>query len=265
METLTEEIPDKSKSLRSTSVKKRLETEVKRKMPKIKEKMVRKKRLSKYRRKNANAKERERMKNVNQVFETLREILPKETSRRKEEEEKETKVTTMRGAITYINCLQQLLQDCRAGRVEQELLRQCALREDSEHPGQGKTPARGSRRPTKEGRKRKKKVILHPKWINYSQHFLETKFCQKNVSGAVRGEVCVPCYPDTKLVSGAPSPPSPECLVSHPRGHTPPSPRDVNEICLHISLLDTACTNQTDTTMYEVTHRHTKTQTHSDT
>ena len=88
----SEVIPDKSRSLRKTSVKKRLETEVKRKQPKPKEKRLKKKNMSKYRRKSANAKERERMKKQNTVFEVLKNILPFEKSNQKGEEEKETKV-----------------------------------------------------------------------------------------------------------------------------------------------------------------------------
>jgi len=104
-------IPDKSRSLRKTSVKKRLETEVKRKEPKsMKDRLSKKARLSKYRRKSANAKERERMKRQNDVFEVLKEILPCDKAKRSDEE-KETKVTTLRSAIAYINSLQSLLDD----------------------------------------------------------------------------------------------------------------------------------------------------------
>ena len=88
----TPAIPDKSRSLRKTSVKKRLETEVKRKEPKsMKDRLSKKARLSKYRRKSANAKERERMKRQNDVFEVLKEILPCDKAKRSDEE-KETKV-----------------------------------------------------------------------------------------------------------------------------------------------------------------------------
>jgi hypothetical protein len=87
-----ETIPVKSLSLRKTSVKKRLETEGKRKQPRTKGKLSKKARLSKYRRKSANAKERERMKKQNDVFEVLKEILPCDKAI-KVEEDKETKVS----------------------------------------------------------------------------------------------------------------------------------------------------------------------------
>ena len=67
-------IPSKSRSLRTTSVRKRLEIEVKMKQPKTKGRMSKKARLSKYRRKSANAKERERMKKQNDVFEVILSI-----------------------------------------------------------------------------------------------------------------------------------------------------------------------------------------------
>ena len=68
-------IPSKSRSLRTTSVRKRLEIEVKMKQPKTKGRMSKKARLSKYRRKSANAKERERMKKQNDVFEVIQDLL----------------------------------------------------------------------------------------------------------------------------------------------------------------------------------------------
>ena len=67
----TPSIPSKSRSLRTTSVRKRLEIEVKMAQPKTKGRLSKKARLSKYRRKSANAKERERMKKQNDVFEVI--------------------------------------------------------------------------------------------------------------------------------------------------------------------------------------------------
>ena len=71
-------LPDKSRSLRRSSVQKRLLTEAARSapQPKVREKISKKYRLSKYRRKTENAKERERMKKFNEAFTTLRKILP---------------------------------------------------------------------------------------------------------------------------------------------------------------------------------------------
>merc|ERR1719507_2985224 len=81
----TPSIPSKSRSLRTTSVRKRLEIEVKMAQPKTKGRMSKKARLSKYRRKSANAKERERMKKQNDVFEVLKQILPIDKAKMKKQ------------------------------------------------------------------------------------------------------------------------------------------------------------------------------------
>ena len=73
--TVTENIPDKSRCLRQSSVAKHLETEKQRRQPRVKERTS-KKYMSKYRRKTENAKERERMKKFNEAFENLRQKLP---------------------------------------------------------------------------------------------------------------------------------------------------------------------------------------------
>jgi hypothetical protein len=88
-----ESLPDKSRSLRRSSVQKRLETEKARSQPRVREKISKKYRLSKYRRKTENAKERERMKKFNEAFTTLRKILPNsKLSDDISESEKDTKV-----------------------------------------------------------------------------------------------------------------------------------------------------------------------------
>ena len=74
-------LPDKSRSLRQSSVAKRLQTESQRLSGDNRhghklEKVSKTKRLSKYRRKTENAKERERMKKFNEAFENLRQKLP---------------------------------------------------------------------------------------------------------------------------------------------------------------------------------------------
>ena len=91
-------LPDKSRCLRQSSVARRLETETRRQGVdnRVKERVSKSKRLSKYRRKTENAKERERMKKFNEAFENLRQKLP---NRELMEEntlagEKDTKVST---------------------------------------------------------------------------------------------------------------------------------------------------------------------------
>ena len=90
-----ETLPDKSRSLRHSSVQKRLLTEAasSEPLPRVREKISKKYRLSKYRRKTENAKERERMKKFNEAFTTLRKILPNsELSDDNSQYEKDTKV-----------------------------------------------------------------------------------------------------------------------------------------------------------------------------
>ncbi|XP_018319831.1 protein lin-32 [Agrilus planipennis] len=61
--------------------------------------------LSKYRRKTANARERSRMKEINQAFETLRQAVPEVYATHFGSNEKLTKITTLRLAMKYISTL----------------------------------------------------------------------------------------------------------------------------------------------------------------
>lgn len=62
--------------------------------------------LSKYRRKTANARERNRMREINQAFETLRRVIPQMASTHVQgANEKLTKITTLRLAMKYISTL----------------------------------------------------------------------------------------------------------------------------------------------------------------
>lgn len=67
--------------------------------------------LSKYRRKTANARERNRMREINQAFETLRRVIPHVAlSHGQGSNEKLTKITTLRLAMKYINSLSSILE-----------------------------------------------------------------------------------------------------------------------------------------------------------
>ncbi|XP_017786172.1 PREDICTED: helix-loop-helix protein delilah-like [Nicrophorus vespilloides] len=61
--------------------------------------------LSKYRRKTANARERSRMREINQAFETLRRVVPQLSEAHTVTNEKLTKITTLRLAMKYISTL----------------------------------------------------------------------------------------------------------------------------------------------------------------
>ena len=178
-----QKLPDKSRSLRARSIQKRLETERNKNGPKSslldrqekdfsvktqpsqsKPKTSRCKNrgggrfgsgsttMSKYRRKTANAKERDRMKTVNEAFEKLKNVVPVDALLQQEQHNtllltkeaedngmqcdsmsgeenisngnillglanplKSTKVTTLRCAISYINSLQKLIEDSEKG------------------------------------------------------------------------------------------------------------------------------------------------------
>ncbi|XP_076054329.1 uncharacterized protein LOC143033017 [Oratosquilla oratoria] len=71
--------------------------------------------LSKYRRKTANARERHRMKEINDAFETLRKALPSGASARASASM--TKITTLKLAVNYIKALGDILDDGHASDI----------------------------------------------------------------------------------------------------------------------------------------------------
>merc|ERR1711953_932971 len=217
----TEIIPDKSRCLRQSSVAKRLETEKARRQPRVKERS-RKKYMSKYRRKTENAKERERMKKFNEAFENLRQKLPSKVLV-DNTGEKDTKVSALRSAIHYIKSLQDLLADCDSGNLEEEVYR-TSLAMDTAAAAAAVTQAKSDNKSDKVKTKRppsKKKTVKrlsasNERWTNYSQRFLKQKF-QTESSTLCQDSLQAPSTPSSSPSS---------------------SPRDVNEISLHISLLD---------------------------
>ncbi|XP_045606542.1 helix-loop-helix protein delilah [Procambarus clarkii] len=66
--------------------------------------------LSKYRRKTANARERHRMKEINNAFESLRKVLP-DVVEVEAASSSMTKITTLRLAVNYIRALSHVLED----------------------------------------------------------------------------------------------------------------------------------------------------------
>ena len=130
-------------------------------------------------------------------------------------------VSALRSAINYIKSLQDLLADCDAGNLEEEVYR-TSLAMDSAAAAAvaaksvNKSDKVKTKRPVRKKKNVKRLSTSNERWTNYSQRFLKQKFetdntnlCQDNLQ--------------------APSTPS-----SSPSS----SPRDVNEISLHISLLD---------------------------
>lgn len=90
------------RSLRRRNIEKIVEKSSKTRTPKPKQKPAP---LSKYRRKTANARERSRMREINQAFETLRQAVPSVYSTNVATSEKLTKITTLRLAMKYISTL----------------------------------------------------------------------------------------------------------------------------------------------------------------
>ncbi|XP_030763785.1 helix-loop-helix protein delilah [Sitophilus oryzae] len=81
--------------------------------------------LSKYRRKTANARERSRMREINMAFEALRKAVP-QIAPNQQQNEKLTKITTLRLAMKYISALSAALSssgDFPAGR--QDIFSEC--------------------------------------------------------------------------------------------------------------------------------------------
>ncbi|CAB4056338.1 TX [Lepeophtheirus salmonis] len=96
--------------LRAKSIQRRIEVESKVRAPKP-EKRTPKPRsrpppLSKYRRKTANARERDRMREINDAFEALQKAIP---GMEVKKEEKCTKLNTLKLAMNYIKALSDLL------------------------------------------------------------------------------------------------------------------------------------------------------------
>jgi len=200
-----EDLPDKCQSLRLRSIRKRLEIERKNKEVKEAQSSeaegnatTRRRRvrrppaapLSKYRRKTANARERRRMQEVNEAFERLKSSIPHHThfskslqqeakaeiivqEERKEDQEgevkqevKDTKITTLRCAISYIKSLSGLLEDLARGklvspdfyRTDEELgLRDNNVEEGKENKRKKRVKKKKSKRKKKESEKVKKK------------------------------------------------------------------------------------------------------------
>ena len=236
----SEIIPDKSRSLRQSSVAKRLETEKARRQPRVKERSS-KKYMSKYRRKTENAKERERMKKFNEAFENLRQKLPGKVLV-DNIGEKDTKVmlvvkliitmssdcpvlqvSALRSAIHYIKSLQDLLADCDSGNLEEEVYRTslamdtaAAAAAASQAKSDNKSDKVKTKRPPRKKKSVKRLSASNERWTNYSQRFLKQKF-QTESSTLCQDSLQAPSTPSSSPSS---------------------SPRDVNEISLHISLLD---------------------------
>ena len=142
-------------------------------------------------------------------------------------------MSALRSAINYIKSLQDLLADCDAGNLEEEVYR-TSLAMDSAAAAAvaAKSVNKSDKVKTKRQTKKKKPVKrLSPskdRWTNYSQRFLKQKF-EAGSSKHCQANIEAPSTPSSSSSSSS-SPAS--------------SPRDVNEISLHISLLDSGNVQQ---------------------
>lgn len=90
--------------------------------------------LSKYRRKTANARERSRMREINEAFEVLRRALPHFNPRSDNSLEKTTKIMTLRLAMKYITALDSALRQTDLDSDGESLISDSISREHSLTP-----------------------------------------------------------------------------------------------------------------------------------
>lgn len=83
--------------------------------------------LSKYRRKTANARERSRMREINDAFEALRKVLPHCNARSENPNEKTTKIMTLRLAMKYIAALDNALRHAEFDSDGESLISDCGM------------------------------------------------------------------------------------------------------------------------------------------
>jgi len=140
--------------------------------------------------------------------------------------------------------LQQLIEDSDAGLVDETMF---SFKEENESQSKdinckitlnskNKNKSKNDLKIVKCKVKTTKSVILDPKWTNYSEQFLGQKFSTPVDIKLVQSEICPyekqQVYFTNPSQIQLPSPP-PSCS----------SPRDINEISLHISLIDNNATS----------------------
>ena len=128
-------------------------------------------------------------------------------------------MSALRSAIQYIKSLQSLVADCDAGTLDQDVYQTSAAMDTAARAAaaaannksdnsnkSNKNNKKNSKRKSGANARSRKSSSSSDRWTNYSQNYLKQKFS-----------------PSDSGVSAGPG---------------PSSPRDVNEISLHISLLD---------------------------
>ena len=240
------QLPVKSRSLRQSSVAKRLRVESGAGVTKAGA-GARVKRLSRYRRKTENAKERERMKKFNQAFENLRQKLPNREllSEKSISGEKDTKVSrseamtpelsvtmlqvsALRSAIAYIKNLQSLVADCDAGKLGQEVYTDSRRLDSVTSRGTGETePVRGPGRGRRAGASKGSASRQRQRPAQARQRTRQTE-----VSGGGVNEISL--HISLLEPSPASGPPAPSTVS----GHQPPATAQGHPQVLYILHLD---------------------------
>jgi len=142
--------------------------------------------------------------------------------------EKDTKVSALRSAIQYIKSLQSLVADCDAGTLDQDIYQTSAALDTAAKAAAAKVANSRSDNNDRNNKKNKSKrksganvrsrkcSSLSDRLTNYSQNYLKQKF---TLSSSINSSSSF----SSSIAATAP---------------VPGSPRDVNEVSLHISLLD---------------------------
>ena len=150
-------------------------------------------------------------------------------------------MSSLRSAITYIKCLNDLLEDCDAGRVGEEVYKKSLLLDEREKQKMQAKTCEKKKFKTRNQANQRKKVLAKfvdkkagtEKWTNYSEHYLEHRFAQSLHGGGFSDNV----------VTSSETLQLQQSLQQHEKAAVPvsssypSSPVDVNEISLHISLL----------------------------
>ena len=88
-------------------------------------------------------------------------------------------MSSLRSAITYINCLQELLKDCDAGRVGDEIYRKSSILDKKEKEKIKEEKHLRKKKPNPKRNTSNKKEPMKEvigKWVNYSEDSLGQKF-----------------------------------------------------------------------------------------
>ena len=138
-------------------------------------------------------------------------------------------MSSLKSAITYIKCLQDLLLDCDAGKVGEEVFRKSLLLDENDRQ-KIKELKSVKRKPKTKNKtsKPKQAEAKTEKWTNYSETFVENKFGYPMHEEGFSDDVA-PRNNQQSLQHE-------KAAVTESRSY-PSSPVDVNEISLHISLL----------------------------